>query len=356
MNEVDISEQNLREKYPEVLQILLKDHSRTADELEKAKREKRPPAQDQWNIIWGTNDYLQLGGEGFGEQDQITVEKITGENQLLVRPRAVKEKDIQRQRSKDMAEVFTPGWVCNAQNNLVDEAWFGRKNVFNREYVNENGIHRWEPSQGKILFDEQPGRESTKSWKDYVKDLRLEITCGEAPYLVSRYDCVTGLPIADLNCRVGLLDRKLRVVSENTETSGDWLDWAQEAVKSIYGFEWQGDNLLLAREAILYTVIDYYREKFGKEPLRKSLKYFAYIISWNIWQMDGLKCVLPYSCHPIMAEQMELFSDGEKQNCPACVKGERTGHNGVKCIVCDWTKKGDARKVEFESLLKAKTN
>ena len=23
------------------------------------------------------------------------------------------------------AEVFTPSWVCNCQNNLVDDAWFG---------------------------------------------------------------------------------------------------------------------------------------------------------------------------------------------------------------------------------------
>ena len=46
---------------------------------------------------------------------------------------------------------------------------------------------------------------------------RLEISCGEAPYLVSRYDTVMGetIPISQ---RIGLLDRKLRVVSENTDT------------------------------------------------------------------------------------------------------------------------------------------
>lgn len=28
---------------------------------------------------------------------------------------------------RDKAEVFTPSWVCNAQNNLVDNQWFGKK-------------------------------------------------------------------------------------------------------------------------------------------------------------------------------------------------------------------------------------
>ena len=50
-----------------------------------------------------------------------------------------------------------------------------------------------------------------------VVAFRLEISCGEAPYLVSRYDTVTGetIPISQ---RIGLLDRKLRVISENTDT------------------------------------------------------------------------------------------------------------------------------------------
>lgn len=78
----------------------------------------------------------------------------------------------------------------------------------------------------------------------------MEITCGEGPYLVSRYDTTTGdfIPVEE---RIGLLDRKLRVISENTETSGEWLEMAQKAYKNIYAFEWQGDNLLLAREALL---------------------------------------------------------------------------------------------------------
>jgi hypothetical protein len=34
-----------------------------------------------------------------------------------------------------MAEVFTPSWICNAQNNLIDNTWFGRDNVFNKEIL-----------------------------------------------------------------------------------------------------------------------------------------------------------------------------------------------------------------------------
>ena len=126
---------------------------------------------------------------------------------MMVRPRVLKTLEEQNQRSKDMAEVFTPSWVCNAQNNLIDEAWFGRPNVFNTEYVDENGEHLWTPTEGKIQFD---NKNSERSWQAYVKDTRMEMTCGEAPYIVSRYDTVSGnrIPVSH---RIGLLDRKLRV-------------------------------------------------------------------------------------------------------------------------------------------------
>ena len=64
----------------------------------------------------------------------------------------------------------------------------------------------------------------------------MEITCGEAPYLVSRYDTTTGMFIP-LEQRIGMLDRKLRIISENTTTSGEWLEMAQEAYKNIYAYE-----------------------------------------------------------------------------------------------------------------------
>ena len=56
--------------------------------------------------------------------------------------------------------------------------------------------------------------------------------------------------------RIGILDRKLRVVNENLDSIGEWLKAVETAYKNTYGFEWQGDSLLLAREALLITFIE----------------------------------------------------------------------------------------------------
>lgn len=298
---IDINETEVLKQYPEVLEMLLKDHT------------------TQQNIYWATDSYADRG-KGYQFKDAILINNITDDNGMVIRPRSIKSKDEQTKRSKDMAEVFTPSWVCNAQNNLIDEAWFGRKDVFNVESPD----HTWKATEGKIEFPEG------KTWKDYVRDTRLEITCGEAPYLASRYDTVSGMPI-ELTERIGLLDRKLRVVSENTETTGGFLDWCQEAYKNTYGYEWQGDNLLLARESLLFTFIDYYRAKFNEEPLLKSIQYIAYIVSWNVWQMDGLKF---------------------------CPPGEEPCEDDIfnpsnLCLIRDWRKPRDKQKIYFKSLLKS---
>ena len=298
---IDINETEVLKQYPEVLEMLLKDHT------------------TQQNIYWATDSYADRG-EGYQFKDAIIADSITGDNGMIICHRSVKSKDEQTKRSKDMAEVFTPSWVCNAQNNLIDDAWFGKQGVFNAE----SPEHTWKATTGKIEFPEG------KTWKDYVRDTRLEITCGEAPYLVSRYDTVSGMPI-ELAERIGLLDRKLRVVSENTETTGEFLDWCQEAYKNTYGYEWQGDNLLLAREALLFTFLDYYRAKFGEEPLLKSIQYIAYIISWNVWQMDGLKF-----CPP-----------GEEP-----CEGDLFNPSNL-CLIRDWRKPRDKQKIYFKSLLKS---
>ena len=84
------------------------------------------------NILWATKDYESLGPE-YGETCEIILELITGENTLLIQPRSAKAKEEQIARTRDKAEVFTPSWVCNCQNNLVDTEWFGRPEVFNSE-------------------------------------------------------------------------------------------------------------------------------------------------------------------------------------------------------------------------------
>ena len=290
--DIDIKENDILQQSPELLDLLLKDHT------------------TQEHIFWATDDYKDLG-DGYQYGDCIAIDKITGDKGLIVQPRILKSKEAQAQRIKDKAEVFTPSWVCNAQNNLIDNAWFGRKEVFNHEITNPDGTHTWEPTKDKICFPDETG----KSWKDYVAELRMEITCGEAPYLTSRYDTTTGETIP-IGCRIGLLDRKLRVVGENTGNTTDWMLWAKTALRATYGYEWQGDNLLLARESLFYTFMDYYREKFGKEVPVQSLKGAAYIISWNLWQMDGLTFGLP----GYTPREPDLWGEPEPRNRYCVVK------------------------------------
>lgn len=331
--EADVLEDYISELSPDLLNTLLKDHTTSK-------------AECQCNIFWATADYESLG-VGYEYGSQILPELITGSNGHVIMPRVLKARDIRRDRSRDMAEVFTPSWICNAQNNLIDNAWFGREDVFNHE----NSDCTWTPTTDHIAFPE--GR----TWLDYVRDIRLEITCGEAPYLVSRYDATTGKFIP-IERRIGLLDRKLRVVSENTTTSGEWLEAAQEAYKSIYAYEWQGDNLLLAREALLFSFIEYYRKKFGKDPLLKSVNYIAYIISWNVWQMDGLKGVVPNSCGERIFTEVGLFDSVERHEpCSGCMKNNIYKHNGTYCIIKDWRATDNAtgkkgKRIRFVDLIK----
>lgn len=333
LKEVDILENEIREEFPEVLEIILRDHT------------------TQKNIFWATNNY-QFLGKGYEYSSSILPELITGENGSIIMPRVKKDNDLQQTRVRDMAEVFTPSWICNAQNNLIDAAWFKRDNVFNTELVTNDGTHSWQINQDKIKFPKG------KTWKDYIRDIRLEIACGEAPYITSRYDTTTGefIPVEN---RIGLLDRKLRVINENVEDSSEWLEAVQTAYKNIYGFEWHGDSLLLAREAMLYTFIENYQAKFWKMPQQKSIRYIAYIISWNIWQMDGLKGVVPNSCNKITIRDVDLFGKIEYKNtfCSGCMENNIKKHNGIYCLIKDWSVKEPStgkrgKEIRFIDLVK----
>lgn len=267
------------------------------------------------NIYWATDDYKERG-EGYTFFDEITIDKITGKNARTIQPRILKTLQNQRNRSRNMAEVFTPSWICNAQNNLIDEAWFGYSDVFNT--VNDSGgEHTWTPREGRV--ENFP---DGKTWQDYVTANRMEMACGEAPYICSRFDATSGVFFSNLNMRIGLLDRKLRLVSENTnprpgksdKTQG-WRDYAQKAFQSIYAFEWQGDNLLLARESLLWTYREYYKDKWGVYPKANALKKIAEIISWNIWQMDGLTYGLPKKNTTEDLGQIDLNIPAEERLC-----------------------------------------
>lgn len=317
---VDIKENRILALDSTLLNILLKDNSSGK------------------NIIWATDDYTQYD-ETYTKDRQITVFSVTGKNGTIIKPRVEKTKQEQLTRVRDKAEVFTPSWICNKQNNLVDNAWFGRENVFNVEQEKT-----WTATQEKITFPTEDG----KTWQDYVKANRLEISCGEAPYLASRYDTVSGntIPVKE---RIGLLDRKLRVVSENVDDEQEWYEWAKQAVKSVYGYDWQGDNVLLARENLLFTFSDYYEDKFGVYPIKEYLREIAEILSWNIWQMDGLKFVIPNTCHNSKIIEYTLFGEEvHEEFCEGCRKNNKNRHNGIYCYIMDWEKN---KKVKFVNMI-----
>ena len=308
---IDISEEDIRKLGVDILDILLKD--RTTNK----------------NILWAVDDYTDLG-DGYLYNNEIKAKLITRCSSNIIQPRISKEKEKKNIRTQKKAEVFTPAWLCNEQNNLIDSCWFGRKDVFNTQ-----NDKTWKAVAGKIVFPDTKGR----AWCDYVDSRRMEITCGEAPYLVSRYDAVTGESIP-LSERIGLLDRKLRVVNENIDDEKEWLRWITRAFQSIYGFEYQGDSLLLARENLLYTYIDNMVFKLGRKPTALELRRIAVIISWNIWQMDGLTYTAPLS---------DVATESSRQLCLFNMDGDASGEI-YYCKIKDWRAK---KIVEFRSIIKS---
>jgi len=271
----DVREDDLLDLSAPVLDILLHDHTTGK------------------NIFWATHDYEALGSE-YSFRSEILPRLITGERGIVIRPRVLKSKEQQTDRAKDMAEVFTPSWVVKKMVDYID-------------------------------ID--------------VNTRCLELTCGEAPFLVSRYDATTGEPIA-ISERVGMLDRKLRMVNELQLNDEDWLEQVRLTFQTTYGYEWQGDSLLLARENLLYTFVDYYEARFGTSPDINLLQDFAKIISWNLWQMDGLTYCIPREKTEEPPEaQLSLFD------------AVPTEPSAPFCIIMDWQKNKTIKVNEIKNRL-----
>jgi hypothetical protein len=320
---IDISENTLRNR-GRVLDILLIDRTR--------HKPSRPN-----NIIWATDSYLRYGKD-YAPSKQIRREQVTGVNGKLIQPRAAKSKEEQKYRTKDKAEVFTPLKVVKEMNIAINWA-----------------LGHW------------PAIE--KNWLDYISEKRLEITCGEAPFIAGRYDPVKeSSVVVPINKRVGFLDYKLRIVGEFTNSEEQWFKYVEVALKASYGYEWQGDNLLIARENILLTVEDFYRD-FCKNKLKlKSKQYlpkdklekFAEIISWNVWQMDGLKYVIPMSCRQTMQKATDVLKDQLsllladkpqkiKVECEGCRTNSPLTHSGRYAKIMDWS---NNKTIKFVDLLR----
>ena len=242
------------------------------------------------HILWGTDAYADRGPD-YARDQEMEIGQIVGENLGLLKTRAQKAAEQQTERTRQHAEVFTPAWICRMMNDQADAEWFGRENVF--------FLPDGTPTE-QINFKE-------KRWKRYVDSKRLEITCGEAPYLVSRYDVSSGEPIPPAR-RVGMLDRKLRVILENTDTEADWLKWAFRAYEATYGYEFQGDNLLIARVNLMMTFVEALAARWHREPTGKEWQRLSRIVTWNIWQMDGLTYTLPYAKGHELHEQTDFLS------------------------------------------------
>lgn len=278
------------------------------------------------NIIWATDSY-ELLGKAFSSKSRIKPELVTGQYNLLIQPRAAKSLDEQRRRTREKAEVFTPLKTIDQINKAV----------------------------------EKDGLPNKDNWQEYVREIKLEITCGEAPFIVSRYNPTSHTSkLIKLENRVGFLDRKLKVVSKYCDKKTDWLLWVKEAFKASYGYEWQGDNLLIARENLLYTFIDYYQDKFGRRPTLKTQEEFAEVISWNIFQMDGLRHVAPMSCRheniiipgvSTLFAELDIPEKVEKHECEGCKYNRPQKHNGRYTKIMDWE---NNRAIKFVDIVQQK--
>lgn len=266
------------------------------------------------NILWATDAYKERGIR-YERDQEITAELITGTNSGIIKTRARKALEHQSERTKSHAEVFTPLWICQKMNDHADEVWFKRKDVFFKDGV---------PIE-TILFPKH------KTWKHYVDARRLEITCGEAPYLVSRYDASTGDSIP-VEFRIGILDRKLRIVNENAADESEWIEWAIRAFQATYGYEFQGDNLLIARLNLFMTFEEYLEDRWKRKPTKKEYSTIANIVAWNIWQMDGLAGTIPYCKAEEENHQFSLFE------MYGLIDEEEKKDTQPVCRIYDWRK------------------
>ena len=286
------------------------------------------------NIIWATDPPEALRDVA-DDKSEITMPQLQQMGYEAILPRMMKQADTQQERTRKKGEVFSPAWVCNKMNNALDADWFGPdapQSLFTEELPQS-----WQTILKPVPFD------NSRKWEKYVDSRRLEVTCGEAPFLASRYDAATGemIPIGK---RIGILDRKLRVVGENTSTEADWLKWAIRAMQSTYGYEYQGDNLLLARTNLLLTFVEYLQARWKRLPTTKELHTVANIIAWNVWQMDGLCLSVPGGKPQPETEQLDFFSmlGAAVEQTPA-----------VSCKVKDWRSN---KTQDFETIQEGSTS
>ncbi|MBR6440010.1 MAG: Eco57I restriction-modification methylase domain-containing protein [Aeriscardovia sp.] len=83
------------------------------------------------------------------------------------------------------------------------------------------------------------------------------------------------------------MDRKLQEADKSAEDDEDWMERAEAALKSVYGYEFQGDSLFIARANVLDAFLENFEARFCRVCDRDLLLKEANVVSWNFWQMDG---------------------------------------------------------------------
>lgn len=263
----DLSDSTIIRENESLLSLLLKDHTTGK------------------NIKWGTDSYINHG-YSFRNDQEIKIDLITGWYEGFIRPRVDKDIDIQLERQRNRAEVFTPSWVIKLQ---VDAALEDMEKL---------------------------------PLADFIQTKWLEIACGEAPYMTNRYEMTTG-NVIPLKERSGFIDIKFKKINEHVDSEDEWMKLVLEIYKSSYGYEYQGDSLLLARENLLLTFVDNYFYMFGAFPNDNLLQEVAKVVSFNVIQMDGLTYEIPYSDGGAKeyGTQLSLFEEiEEKEETPKLAK------------------------------------
>lgn len=275
----------------------------TAQDIDSLLKTLLTDKTTQRNIVWASPSYEGMG-KAFCCDQPIRRNLLVGKHQSIIQPRVAKHARKQEQRTRSSGEVFTPPWLVDKQVSAVLEEW-----------------------------NDMP-------LKEFISLRWLELACGEAPYIVTRYDSVTGdsIPVPK---RVGYLDRKLQRISQEVTSEKEFIKLAKIAYESTYGYELQGDSLLLARENLLLSFCEHYEQTFGMLPPIQTVKAIANIIVYNVFQMNGLTKRTPYSDNSVKEVQMNLF-DIETAGI-SVAEGDRL------TVVKDWRKK---ELVTIESISK----
>lgn len=283
---------DLSVRFADLLPLLLRDYATSTDADTPAGADgsntgvfsRNDTGVFSRNIVWATQDYEDLG---IHADQQITLDVLNA-NPSLIAQRTTKARDAQAVRTKKRAEIFTPAWLVNFQNDVVDHAWSAGHEPYDDAIPDASaGIVR--PLRPTLpAFDDVSG----KAWENYVDRRVLEVACGEAPYLTSRYDATTGEPIA-LGGRVGFFDRKLAAIPISLGDEAATLNWALRALRATFGFELQGDSLLLARLNLLASFDEATSALLGRSLVADDLTEAAHVIAQNVWQMDGLTLKSP---------------------------------------------------------------